>query len=104
MMARVSLARSRAVVTWRVVGQAVGVGEMGAGHAEALRRLVHARDEGFLASGHALGEHDGDVVGRFDDEHFQRDVDGDLAADRKAELARRLRDGILRAGELGVRL
>ena len=62
--------------------------------------LVHADDEGFLASRHAFGEHDGDIVCRFDDEHFQRDVDGDLSAHGKPKLARRLVDGILGAGEL----
>ena len=85
-----------------LVGEAVDVGEVRARHAEMLRRLVHARDERVLAAGDRLGDHDGDVVGRLDDEHLERDVERDRAADRKPELARRLLRRLLRAGDLGV--
>ena len=51
-----------------LVWQAVNVGESGPRHAEMLRSLVHALDERLLTAGDPLGDHDGDVVGRLDDE------------------------------------
>ena len=68
------------------VGKTIDISEGGAGHAEVLRRLVHARDECLIATGDRLGDHHGDVVGRLHDEHLQRDVEGDRAADWESEL------------------
>ena len=89
-MARASLARSRAVVTWRSSGRPLTLAKVRPGHAELLRRLVHARDKGVLTAGDRLGDHDGDVVGGLDDEDLERDVERDRAADWKSELRRRL--------------
>ncbi len=72
------------------VGQPIHVGEMRAHHAEMLRRLVHALHERFLAPGHGLRDHDGDVVGRFDDEHLEPNVEGDPLALFQPEFARSL--------------
>ena len=85
-----------------LVRETVNIGEGGAGHAEALRFLVHARDERLLAGGDRLGDHHGDVVGRLHDEHLQRNIEGDRAADREAELGRRLRPRLLRADDLSI--
>ena len=62
--------------------------------------IVHLGNEGDVAAGNRLGEHDGDVVGRFDDEGLERGVDGDLGADGEAEVAGRLVGGGLAAGDL----
>ena len=81
-MARASLARSRAVVTCRSSGRPLTLVKLVLRHAEVLRCLVHARDECLLAAGDGLGDHHGDVVGRLHDQDLQRDVEGDRAADR----------------------
>ena len=60
-----------------LVRKAVDIGEVRPGHAELLRCLVHARNERVLATGDRLGDHDGDVVSRFDDEDLERDVERD---------------------------
>jgi hypothetical protein len=56
-----------------LVGHAVDVGEIGPLHAEMLCRLVHALGERLLTAGDPLGDHDGNVVGRLDDEDLERD-------------------------------
>ncbi len=85
-----------------LVGQAVDVGEMRARHAEMLRRLVHLGDEPILTAGDGFGDHHRDVVGRFDDEHLERDVEGDPFAHFQPEFARGLLRRFLRADDLGV--
>ena len=101
MMARASLARSRAV-DLAVVGQAVDVGEIGPAHAELPCRLFHALDERLLTAGDPLGNHDGDIVGRLDDEDLKRDVERDELAHFQPELAWRLLRRLLGAYEVGV--
>ena len=64
-----------------LVRQTVDVDEIGPRHAEMLRRLVHALHECLLAAGDRLGDHHGDIVGRFDDQHLERGVERDGAAD-----------------------
>ena len=100
MMARESLARSRAVVTCSSARQPVGVDEVRARHAEPLGGVVHQVDEVVLIAADGLRQHDGHVVGGLDDEGLQRQVDRQLAADRQADLARRLVVGGGRAGDL----
>ena len=57
---------ARAGVQLRI-GQAGGIGEVGVGHAQALRLAVHQRGEGFLAAGDGLGERHAGVVARLHD-------------------------------------
>jgi hypothetical protein len=59
---------------------------MSSRHADMLRRLVHARDERVLAAGDRLGDHNGNIVGRLDDEDLECDVERNEAADGKSEL------------------
>ena len=87
-----------------LVRQAVGIGETGARHAETLRRLVHALNEGLLAAGHGLGDHHRDIVGRLDDEHLERDVERDRLALFQPELARGLLRRSLGADGFGIGL
>src|SRR4026208_1811515 len=70
-----------------LVGQTVDVGEIGPRHAEILCRLVHALDKRLLTAGDPLGDHDGDIVGRPDDEDLERDVERDRLAHFQPELA-----------------
>lgn len=50
MRARASLARSRAVVTWRSSGRPCRLAKLVLFHAEADGRLVHTADERLLAA------------------------------------------------------
>ncbi len=84
--------------------QAVHVDEMGASHAEVLRRLIHLGDEGFLTAGHGLGEHHRDVVGRSDDQHLEPNVEGDRFSLLQPEFARGLLCRQLGADEAGYRV
>ena len=102
MMARASLARSRAVVTWRSSGRPLTLAKLVRAHAEMLCRLVHALDERLLTAGDPLGDHDGDVVGRFDDEELEGDVECDQLTLFQPELAWGLLRRLLGAHELGV--
>ncbi len=85
-----------------LVGQAIDVGEIGPRHAEMLCRLVHALDGRLLIAGDPLGDHDGDVVGRFDDEELEGDVECDQLTLFQPELAWGLLRRLLGAHELGV--
>ncbi len=64
-----------------------------AAHADPLRRFVHFHDERRQISRHRLGQHDRDIVGRVHEERLQREIDGNCAAGRDADLAWRLRRG-----------
>ena len=83
----------------RRVRQAVGVGVMGAGHAEFGGGGVHLVDEAGQGATHALGEDHGHVIGRLHQHHLQGVVDRDLSADLEAHLGRLLRRRILRHGD-----
>jgi hypothetical protein len=48
---------------------------MRVGHTESLRRLVHALDERLVTACDPLGDHDGGVVGRYDNKGLQRVID-----------------------------
>ena len=63
-----------------VVGQPMRVGEMRLRHVEPLGGIVHALNKDLLAAAHSLGDHHGDIVGRFDDEHLERGVECDRLA------------------------
>ena len=100
MMARASLARSRAVVTCAGAGRPFGLTNTVLLIPSRLRRRVHIGDERRLAAGDGFGEHHGDVVGGLDDQRLQALVDRHLAADRQADLAGRLLIGGRRARDL----
>ncbi len=59
------------------VGQARGIAESGAGHAETPRPDRHHPREGALRSGHRLGDHRRGIVGGLGDEAQHRLLDGD---------------------------
>ena len=63
--------------------QPVGVDEARLRHAEPARGAVHLVGELLDRPGHALGEHDRDVVRRLHHQHLERIVDGDRGADAK---------------------
>src|SRR3974377_1233257 len=67
--------------------EAVDVDKVGAGHTEPGGSLIHARNETFRAAPYPFGEHDSDVIRRFDDEDLEAGVDRDLPPDRQAEFA-----------------
>ena len=58
-------------------GPAAGVDEIGVGHADRLRGLVHALGKGRLAARQPLGKRDGRIVARGDDQPAQQVVDRD---------------------------
>ena len=60
-------------------GQAGRVGEARVRHAEALRLLVHLRDERLLAAPDQLGQRNRGVVARLDDQTVKQFVDGGRA-------------------------
>ena len=68
-----------------LVMEAVDICKPRPGHAEPLRRLIHAGDERGLAAGNRLGDHYGDVVGGLHDENLERDVECDRTSEREAE-------------------
>ena len=83
------------------LGQPIGIDELGARHAEALRGGVHALDEGLVRAGHRLGQHDRHIIGRLDNERLEALLDRHLGAHGQADLGRRLHMGELRAADLG---
>src|SRR6185437_9355836 len=81
-MARASLARSRAVVTWRSSGRPLTL-------AKCVRVMPSCCAASFMramAAGDCLSDHDGDVVGGLHDEDLERDIKRDRTADWKSEL------------------
>ncbi len=83
-----------------VIRKSIGVDVVRSGHAEPLGRRVHTLDKSCLAAGDTFGKHHRDVIGRFDDQRLERQIHGHLRADRRTNLARRLVQRVLRAGDL----
>ena len=82
------------------IGQAGGVAELGAGHAQLLRLGGHHLGEGFLGAAEPLGHHDSHVVGGLQDDRQDRLLDRDLVAGADAQFRRRLGGGVFGDGEL----
>ena len=90
------------------IGQAVGVGEMGAGQAELLRLVVHPAHEGRLVARKMLGQRGRGVVGGGDRDAFQQHVERYLLAGAQAHAipgrgrgVRADRDGLVDIGAAG---
>lgn len=67
-------------------GEAVGVLELGVGHAEGAGSGGHALGECFLAAGDVTGESHGGVVGAFDHDDFEEFATGVLFTGFEVEL------------------
>ena len=80
--------------------QAVRIDEVGVRHADAPGGGVHLLGEVLDVTGHRLGKHHGDVVGRFDDQRLQGEFHRHRGADGQADLAWRLLRGEFRRDDL----
>ena len=68
--------------------QPVWIDESGSRHAKPPSGGIHALDEAVHVAADRLGQHHSNVVGRFDDQGFQRQLNGDLGANGQPNLAR----------------
>ena len=82
--------------------QPVGIDEMALGHAEPARIGVHHVGKPGDRAADAFCDRHRDIVGRLDQHHLQRIVDGDAGADLETHLGRILRCRVARDGEQSV--
>jgi len=67
--------------------EAVRIHEMGLRHAELAGCPVHFVNEGCFRTSDGLSQHDGNIVGRSDDQCLQGEIHSDFRADREPDLA-----------------
>ena len=84
------------------VGQAGRIAEGGAGHAQRMSLAGHLFGEALLRLAQRLGDHHGDVIGRFDDQRADRILDADRLAGTQPEPRRRLPRRPFRDFQFGI--